>query len=108
VTQSHFPYRWSDREKYVLKIKPNRANDIYIVDYALYDKRRAEITVTLGERNSFTNAEVGDMHRAAARTLIPIAEYKGGFEKPVVLIDRELSFDEVEIVSGPHKDSFDR
>lgn len=94
-------YRWSDREQYVIRVRPNRANDIYIADHSAYEKRRYEISETLGGRDRFTNAEVDDFTCARGRTIVPITEYTGGFEKPIVLICRELSLDEVEIVSGP-------
>ena len=52
----------------------------------------------------FTDAEMYQQNVARARTLTPINEYQGGFTKPVLLIARELGLDEVEIVSGPHRD----
>ncbi|MEQ1499810.1 MAG: hypothetical protein ABL917_00365 [Parcubacteria group bacterium] len=102
-------YRWSDRERFVIRIKPNQANGIYIADHAEYDKRRKEICDAITDgRDRLTDAEVADFTRARARTIIPISEYKGGFGQPIVLVDRELSFDEVEIVSGPHNDRHGR
>ena len=100
-------YRWPD-ERFVISVKPNRANDIYIADHFQHERRRAALSsiVKAEGRSSFTNAEVADFTRARARTIIPISEYRGGYEQPVVLINRELSFDEVEVVSGPHKDRF--
>ena len=92
-------YCWRDRETWVIFIKPNRANEIYIADHAQYEKKRAEIQMGLAGRTTFTDAEVGEMNCARARTIIPITEYKGDFELPVVLINRELDFDEVEIQS---------
>lgn len=102
-------YRWSDRENFVIRLKPNRADGIYIADHAEYEKRRKELADTLSkDRDRFTGAEVADFTRARARTITPISQYKGGFGQPVVLINRELSFDEVELVSGPHKDRHSR
>lgn len=100
-------YRWSDRERYVIRVKPDRANDIYIADHAAYEKRRKELADSIKGRDQFTDAEVAGFQRARARTIMPINEYQGGYEQPVVLIRRELSFDEVEVVSGPFKDHFD-
>ncbi len=97
-------YRYSDRERFVISVKPNRANSIYIADHAQYEKRRKEIGGSLGDRENFTDAEVADFNCARARTIVPISEYQGGYEQPIVLINRELSFDEVEVVSGPHPD----
>lgn len=102
-------YRWSDRERFVIRVKPNRANEVYIADHAQYEKRCKELGDAMEKgRDRFTDAEVADFTRARARTIIPISEYQGGYEQPVVLINRELSFDEVEVVSGPHNDRYNR
>lgn len=95
--------RWSDREKFVIRISPDRANDIYIADHAPYEKRRKEIGDAMKDRDRFTDAEVTDFTNARARTIIPITEYQGEFEQPIVLINRDLSLDEVVVVSGPHE-----
>ena len=96
--------RRSDRERFVIRVELNRANGVYIADYAAYEKRREELREQLGGRVGFTDAEVDEMYAARAATIVPVVDYNGEFEQPVVLINRELSFDEVEMVSGPHKD----
>ena len=98
-------HRWSDRENFVIRVKPSSAHSIYIADHAAYEKRRKELGDAMEKgRDRFTNAEVADFTRARARTIVSITEYKGGFEQPVLLVNRELSFDEVELVSGPHNE----
>ncbi len=98
-------YRWSDRERFVIRLKPTKADAIYIADHAAYEKRRKELGDAMEKgRDLFTDAEVADFTCARARTIVPITEYKGGYEQPVVLVNRELSFDEVELVSGPHNE----
>ncbi len=93
-------YRRDDCERFVIRVTANRANDIYIADHAAYEKRRKELGDAMEKgRDRFTDDEVADFIRARARTIIPISEYKGGYEQPVVLVNRELSFDEVEVVS---------
>lgn len=100
--------RYSDQERFVIRVTPNRANEIYIADQAQYGERRKELKDDLNGRDHFTDAEVADFNRARARTIIPINKYQQGmYKKPIVLIGRELSFDEVEVVSGPHKSSLD-
>jgi hypothetical protein len=94
-------YRWSDREQYVFRVIPNRADGIYVADHALFDKRRGELFEEIKPRDRLTDAEVAEATRARARTIVPITEYAGGYEQPVVLIGRELDFDEVELISGP-------
>lgn len=101
-------YRWTDREQFVIKVVPNNATGVYVADWALYEKSR-EATFA-GKPNDFraSDADVAEWQKAAARTLVPITEYKDGYEKPVVLINRELSFDEVEVISGPWPDKHER
>jgi hypothetical protein len=93
--------RWGDREQYVFRITPSRADGIYIADNAVYERRRAELFEAIAPRTRLTDAELAEAEVARALTIVPIAEYTGGYEQPVVLINRELGFDEVELVSGP-------
>lgn len=93
--------RRSDRESFVFKITPNRAEGVYIADNAPYEARRTELFKEIKPRDRLTDAEVADAQRARARTIIPISEYTGDYEQPVILVCREIGFDEVELVSGP-------
>lgn len=95
-------YRWSDKEQYVLRIKPETANGIYIADRGPYEDARQAFFIANPEVKRLTDAQLQEFECCAGKTIIPITEYKGGFRLPVVLIKRELSLDEVEIVSGPH------
>jgi len=94
----HYPH--SD-EKYLFRVRPRSANDIYIADHGAYMRRRQEIIDSAPAADYFTDAEIANFKCARARTIVPIHEYRGDFEQPVVLIRRELSFDEVEVVNGP-------
>jgi hypothetical protein len=97
-------YRWPNREQYVVRVTPTCANKVFIADHAAYERARDEVLPQAqAEDRSFTDAEIDQFNLARGRTIIPITEYKGGFKQPIVLISRELGFDEVEIVSGPHK-----
>lgn len=92
------------REQYLLLIKPNRANHIYIADMGAGDVFKEEILKKEPERKEYTNAEYHKFMRMIGRTIIPIDQYKFDFKKPVILVHRELSFDEVEIISGPQNE----
>ena len=93
--------KWTDRERFVFKITPNRADDIYVADNAPYETRRDELFKEIKPRDRLTDTEIAEAERARARTIVPISEYAGGYMQPVVLVGRELEFDEVELVSGP-------
>ena len=89
--------RWSADQ--LVKVMPKDARGIYVADHAVYEKRRTTLAAAFkDQRNSFTQEEINDFIRARACTIVPITEYKGGYEDPVYLINRELSFDEVEVV----------
>lgn len=100
-------------DNHLVRIRPKRANDVYVVDEAAYDRRRAELSAKIDEENQdksaddkrtrFTNAEVNEMSRSRARTLTPWNDYRGGFDRPVVIIGRELGFDEVKIIETSSK-----
>ena len=89
--------RWSADQ--LVKLTPKDARGVYVADHAVYEKRRAVLAAAIqGKRDSFTQEEVNDFIRARACTIVPITEYKGGYEDPVYLINRELGFDEVEVI----------
>lgn len=90
---------------HLVRIKPLRANDIYVIDEAAYDLRRAQLLADPSGvgRKRFTNEEVGEMFRARAKTMVPWNEYQGDFQKPVIIIGRQLGFDEVEVVPDSEK-----
>lgn len=94
-------YSRPDRERFVFRVTPARADGIYVADHAPYERRREELFEKIKPRDRLTDEEVAEAYRARARTIVPITEYAGGYEQPVILIKRELSLDEVELVSGP-------
>lgn len=98
-------YRWTDREQFVFRITPNRANGIYVADHAVYEEVREFLVGIVKEeepdREYLTDREVSAFTCARGRTIVPITEYDGSYKQPIVLINREVDLDEVELVSGP-------
>jgi hypothetical protein len=89
------------RNNFIVRVTPKDANGIYVADQGALEKRRTELGEAIkgqGQRDHFTDEEVNDFQCARARTIVPITEYGGDFDQPVVLINRELACDEVEIV----------
>ena len=82
----------------LVKVTLKDARGVYVADHAVYEKRRAAIAAAIKGRDRFTDAEVNDFIRSRACTIVPIVEYTGGYEEPVYLINRELGFDEVEVI----------
>ena len=98
----------SNNEEFVIRVTPKSANHIFIEDHGASDRAysKALSRRPAGYKGTRADRDRWYVHACAAQrhTRIPITQYDGKFEQPVVLIDRELVFDEVEIVSGPHKD----
>ncbi len=97
----------SSRDEHVILVKPRTANQIYIVDHAAYRRRKSELAMSM-TMASVMNApeQVRECMIARGRTILPIADYRGGFEEPIILIGRELGLDEVEVL-GRRIDSTD-
>jgi hypothetical protein len=86
-------------DDYLVKVTPKDARGVYVADHAVYEKVRAKLWKDIaGTRDCLTDAEVNLFLRARACTIVPIVDYKGDYVDPVYLINRELTFDEVEVI----------
>lgn len=91
------PYRHT--AAVLIKVTPKDARGIYVADHAAYEKPRAALWETIAStRACLTDEEVNQCIRARACTIVSILDYKGDYETPVYLINRELDFDEVEVL----------
>lgn len=90
---------WSDNN-YIAAIKLKYANHIYVADHEAFEAKRRELFDLLRKedppRDRLTTRELGDTLAARGATIIPINEYNGDYKTPIVLINRELDFDEIE------------
>ncbi len=86
----------SHSERFPVSVRLTRANDVYVADDAEYDRARLQIaSAMIPTVRSFTDEQIGEMHRAVARTLVPLSRYRGGYTRPIVLAARELDLDEI-------------
>jgi hypothetical protein len=86
-------------ENVLIKVTPKDARGIYVADHAAYEKVRAKLWEDIaGTRDRLTDAEVNLFLRARGCTIVPLLDYKGNYEDPIYLINRELDFDEVEVI----------
>lgn len=69
-------------------------------DSIIFGEDRTEQATEMGWKLRLNDEQANEIHRVLAKTLVPVTEYKGNYQKPVVLISRALSFDEVKIVPG--------
>jgi hypothetical protein len=100
-------HRWTDGN-YVARVKLNRANDVFIADMHPYERVRESLFARREKGYHLNNEEVNLCSQASGRTVIPLADYQGGYRLPVVLVNRQIELDEVEVVSGPHLDKIRR
>lgn len=82
------------------QIHPKNARDIYVVDWAEWQRFR---DATFSDSHSrLTDEEMRENYAVVARTMKPINEYDGTYAEPIVLIGRELELDEIEaLVPAP-------
>ncbi len=92
-------------QKYVVRVNLNRANDVYIANLWPYEMVQRSLFGKKEKGAHLTNSEVNLCTQASGRTVIPLASYTGGYWLPVILVNRELDLDEIQIVSGPRLDS---
>lgn len=96
----------SHSERCLVSVRLARANDVYVADDAEYDRARLQIASAMSPTvRSFTDEQIGEMHRAVARTLVPLSRYQGGYARPIVLVARELDLDEVGELSSATRPS---
>ena len=69
---------------------------IYVMDQARYTKTREEILSEIAPRTILTDEELQMAINARSESFVPINEYKGGYEDPIVVIYREIGLDEIE------------
>lgn len=93
-------YRW-ERHNHVVRITPKFAEEVYVIDISPQEKYKDKIWRENPNQNRLTDSQFAEYLRIGGRTIVPITEYDGSYEEPIVLIRRELDFDEVEIVIGP-------
>lgn len=68
---------------------------IYVVDAAPENPRKGFWNMLLSRKRKMTTEQYAEHQRMIARTLVPLADYKGGYHDPVVLIERDLDFPEI-------------
>ena len=88
-------------EDYVIAVRLKYANDVYVADNAKFDETRYKLFEAIAPRKRLTDDELNQAEIARGKTIVPITEYKGGYKEPVLLINRELDFEEIEWIAYP-------
>jgi hypothetical protein len=92
LDSSHGDYR-----NQLVRIRPNSADGIYIVDYGPYETMRASL---FQHTDRLSTAQYHQTLTALVDTLVPIHQYQGGYQMPVVLSNRGFEMSEILIVEG--------
>lgn len=82
--------------KCLVAIKLKYSNDVYVADNSKFDETRYQLFEAIAPRDRLSDEELDRAYVARGATIVPITEYKGGYKEPLVLISRELDFDEIE------------
>lgn len=81
--------------KYIVAINLKYSNDVYVADNSKFEETRKRLFKEIAPRDRLTDEEVSIAYATRGATIVPITEYKGGYKEPIVLINRELDFDEI-------------
>lgn len=84
---------------HIVAIRPKYANGIFVIDESKFEERRQELFKQIAPKDTLTDEELDSAYDARKATEIPVNDYKGDYKKPIVIITRELDFDEIEWVS---------
>jgi hypothetical protein len=90
--------RWSisSYDTNIVCIRLKYVNHVYVADQSAYDETREQLFEAIAPRERLTEAEYRNVLAARGATIVPITEYKGNYKNPILLISRELDFDEIE------------
>lgn len=86
---------------YIIAVRLKYANDVYVADNAKFDETRYQLFDAIAPRKRLTYDELNQAYIARGKTIVPITEYKGDYKEPVVLVNRELDFEEIEWLAYP-------
>lgn len=93
----------SVREESVpVEVKLRHLNEIYVMDMAARDRarHRVDMAISMEGRRQSNRDEICEVGTAAAKTMVPANEYRGGFERPVYVIGRHILSDEARFMRG--------
>lgn len=82
-------------ENYIVAINLKYANQVYVADNSKFEETRQQLFEAIAPRDGLTDEELGNAFASRGATIVPITEYKGGYKEPIVLINRELEFEEI-------------
>ena len=82
-------------KNHIVAINLKYANHVYVADNSKFEETRQQLFKAIAPRERLTDEELGNAFASRGATIVPITEYKGGYKEPIVLINRELEFEEI-------------
>jgi len=101
ITKNNWHYNWNRESKVILKLK--NMNNVFVVDAAAGDNFKKEWFEQNPTLDTMTNEAYAELQKVRGQTMIHINDYKGDFEKPLVIIDRVVEVEEIEILKEKQK-----
>lgn len=90
----------SSSDDKIVAIRLKYSNGVYVTDRQVFEDARTDTFERIKRedlpRDRMTNMELDRCIAIGGTSLVPISEYRGNFQLPIVLINRELDFDEIE------------
>lgn len=87
--------RWDERHNHVVRVTPKFADNVYVADMAPAEAYRHK---QFKKTDRLSDEQYCEYQRIKGRSIVPVTEYDGSYKSPVLLVNRELDFDEVEVV----------
>ncbi len=92
-------------ENFLFELNPKTMDSVYVADQQTFEDTREAMWQNRPSPlhpHRVSDAEMKPVYSARARTIVPIAEYNGSYEQPIILVKWDsLSYDEIQLVSGP-------
>ena len=82
----------------IARINLKYANGCFVTDGAAYMSAREAMFKQIAPRQRLNDAEVRKIEEVDRKKRVPLIDYDGSYQKPYLIIERELDFDEVELI----------
>lgn len=82
----------------IAKINLKYANNCFVTDGAAFMRAREAMFKQIAPRQRLNDAELQEIEKVSQEKCVPLVDYDGSYQKPYLIISRELDFDEVELI----------
>lgn len=86
-------------DKRTFLIKPKNYNSFYVVDGDVFDRHKKAWCEANPNERYLSDEIVNEFTILQAETMVPVNEYKGGYVKPILITNRRIWPDELELMT---------